>query len=76
MDEVRRYEMRYSLVGVNGNAFAVMGYTSRALKESGHRELVNEMTERAMSGTYENLISVCCEYIDIANEGLEEEEEF
>ena len=68
--------MRYSLVGVDGNAFSVMGYTKRALKESGHGELANEMFARATSGDYNNLLAVCCEYIEIANEGLEEEEEF
>lgn len=59
--------MKYSLIGVDGNAFAVMGYTSRALKQSGHSNLVDEMREKAMSGDYYNLLAVCQEYIDIAN---------
>ena len=57
----------YSLVGVDGNAFAVMGYTAQALKHSGHRDLVNEMHKEATAGDYDNLISVCLKYIDIAN---------
>lgn len=64
--------MRYSLVGVDGNAFAVMGYTKRALKESGHGEMVEEMMARAMSGDYNNLLCTCLEYIDVANESEEE----
>lgn len=59
--------MKYSLIGVDGNAFAVMGYTSKALKQSGHSNLVDEMRTKAMSGDYYNLLSVCQEYIDIAN---------
>lgn len=57
----------YSLVGVDGNAFAIMGYTGRALKETGHRELTDLMYNEATSGDYDNLIRVCMKYIDIAN---------
>lgn len=59
--------MEYSLIGVDGNAFVVMGYTSRALRKSGHGDLVDEMRSKAMSGDYDNLLAVCQEYIDIAN---------
>ena len=62
----------YTLVGVDGNAYAIMGYTARALKRTGHRDLVDKMIEEATSGDYYNLIAVCDGYIDIANEGLEE----
>ena len=68
--------MRYSLVGVDGNAFSIMGYTSRALKETGHRDLCDEMFAKATSGDYNHLISVCMEYIDLANEVVEETEEY
>lgn len=63
----------YSLVGVDGNAFAIMGYTANALKRTGHRDLIDRMHEEATSGDYYNLIAVCNEYIKIANSGLEEE---
>ena len=69
----------FSLVGVDGNAFSVMGYTTRALKAVGLRDLVDEMRTKAMSGDYNNLLCVCMEYIDKANEAggydLEEDEE-
>ena len=68
--------MRYSLVGVDGNAFAIMGYTSRALKEVGRRGLVDEMFAKATSGDYNHLIQVCMGYIDMANELVEEREEY
>lgn len=64
----------YSLIGVDGNAFAIMGYTSRALKRTGHRDLVGKMHEEATAGDYDNLIQVCMKYIDIANEEAEEDE--
>ena len=58
---------KYTLVGVDGNAYAIMDYTARALKWTGHRDLVEDMYKRATSGDYDNLVQVCMRYIDIAN---------
>lgn len=68
---------RYDLVGVDGNAFAVMGYTARALRETGLGDLVKGMQAEAMSGDYNHLLVVCMGYIDRANEeaGNEDEED-
>lgn len=62
---------KYSIEEINGNAFNVIGYTSRALKRTGHANLVEDMRKRAMSGDYDNLIAVCQSYIDIANGEVE-----
>ena len=66
--------MKYTLVGQDGNAYNLMGYTSNALKRTGHRDLCDSMFKEATSGDYSNLICVCQKYLDIANEGLEDEE--
>lgn len=66
--------MKYDLVGVDGNAFAIMGYTARALKNEGLRDLVQEMQNKATSGDYNNLLMVCMEYIDKANEEADKNE--
>ena len=68
---------RYSLIGVDGNAFAIIGYTQRALKRAGLFDKVSEMREKAMSGDYSNVITTCDEYLDMANEalGLDDEDE-
>ena len=65
----------YSLVGVDGNAFSIIGYTARALKQTGHGGLVDKMHEEATAGDYYNLISVCDKYVDIANKSCEEEDD-
>lgn len=57
----------YSLVGVDGNAFAIMAYVSRALRETDLCEEVKEYMSKATSGNYDNLLSVSIEYIDKAN---------
>ncbi len=58
---------KYDLVGVDGNAFSVMAYTARALKNEGLGKHVDRMREKAMSGDYNNLLRVCMEYVDMAN---------
>lgn len=70
---------KYDLVGQDGNAFSLMGYTARALKNEGLHDLVDEMHSRATAGDYYHLIAVCDEYIEKANErardnGYEEED--
>ena len=67
--------MKYDLVGVDGNAFAIMGYTAKALRREGLNDLVDQMYKEAKSGDYSNLICVCMEYIDKANEAAGEQEE-
>lgn len=69
-------EEKYTLVGVNGNAFSVMGYTAQALRREGLGDLVDKMREEAMSGDYDNLLAVCQGYIDLANERAEENYEY
>ena len=66
---------RYSLVGQDGNAFALMGYTARCMKECGLRDEIKEMQNKAMSGDYNHLIYVCNEYVQRCNDiacGLDE----
>ncbi len=67
---------KYSLIGQSGNAFSILGYTARCMKECGLKDEVKEMQEKATSSDYNNLISVCNGYVqrcnDIACNGLEE----
>jgi len=65
----------FSLVGVDGNAFSIMGYTANALKSVGLGELTNQMYKEATSGDYNNLICVCSGYLDKANELCEDDED-
>jgi len=58
---------KYTLVGVDGNAFAIMGYTARALKKEGLGKLVDGMMKEATSGNYYELIETCDKYVTMAN---------
>lgn len=67
----------YTLVGVDGNAFSIMGYVTSAMRKAKmSREEINEYTKEAMRSDYNNLLVVSCEMIDKVNEmlGLEEDD--
>ena len=61
--------MKYDLVGVDGNAFAVIGYVLKAMKECKmSKEEQSDYQTKAMSGDYDNLLVVSVEMIDKCNE--------
>ena len=64
-------EERYTLVGVDGNAFAVMGYVRRAMKRCRKTGAeIDAYSKDAMSSDYNHLIAVSIEMIDKLNEEL------
>ena len=60
---------KYSLVGINGNAFSIMGYVRNALKKEGLKDKIKEYTQKATTKDYNHLIAVSLEYIELANKG-------
>ena len=68
----------YTLVGVDGNAFSIMGYVRTAMKRANMtKEDIDAYIKDATSSDYNNLLVVSCEMIDKVNEilGLNEYEE-
>jgi hypothetical protein len=72
----------YTLVGVDGNAFSVMGYVRSAMKRAKMtKEDIDAYTKDATSSDYNHLLVVSCEMIDKVNELLgltdyDEDEEY
>ena len=72
---------RYTLVGVDGNAFCVMGYVINAMKET-ERPLkrphvitlgnIDSYKTLAMSGDYNNLLSISMDVLNDINTALED----
>lgn len=55
------------LTGKDGNAFAIIGRVSRALKEDGQKERAKEFTEKAFaSGSYDEVLRLCIEYVEVS----------
>lgn len=64
-------KQEYSLVGVDGNAFCIMGYVSKAMKRTGYeREDVDKYLKKAQSSDYDNLVSVSFDQIEEVNERI------
>lgn len=68
----------YTLVGVDGNAFSIMGYVRSAMKSAKMTSQdIDAYTKDATSSDYNHLLAVSCEMIDKVNEvlGLNEYDE-
>jgi hypothetical protein len=54
------------LAGQDGNAFAIMGRCSKALKRAGApKEVIDEYKSKSMSGDYDNLLRVAMEFCEV-----------
>ncbi|MAG26520.1 hypothetical protein CMI47_13315 [Candidatus Pacearchaeota archaeon] len=51
------------LIGKDGNAYAIMGRVSRALKKAGFKHKIDEYIRRATSSDYNNLLCVTLDYV-------------
>ena len=62
---------KFSLVGVDGNAFSIMAYVKTAMREAGFsRKERSEYMEDCMRGDYDRLISLNVEMIERCNRRL------
>lgn len=62
---------KYSLVGVDGNAFSVMGFVTKAMKREGcSKEEIEKYRKEAMSSDYNNLLAVSVDMVDNLNERI------
>lgn len=68
----------FSLVGVNGNAFCVMGYVKDAMRKAGfNKNEIDNYFKTATAGDYDMLIVYSMDILDECNKklGLEEFED-
>ena len=59
-------DVEVQLVGTDGNAYALLGKVSHALKQAGHTEAAAEFIEEATSGDYDHLLRTCCKYVEVS----------
>jgi len=54
------------LIGRDGNAYAILGAVSRALRKAGcKKEVVDAFMAEAMSGDYNNLLVTAARYVEV-----------
>ena len=54
-----------TLIGRDGNAFAILGAVKKALKAAGQGDKVEAYMADAMSGDYDHLLAVTMEYVEV-----------
>ena len=55
------------LVGADGNAYAIMGRVTKALKRAGaDKEYTDKYMAEAMAGDYDNLLVVTMGYVEVS----------
>lgn len=58
-------KIKTTLIGVNGNAFALMGKFSQAARREGwNKEEIDAVLNKAMEGDYNHLVATLLENID------------
>lgn len=59
---------KYTLIGVNGNAYAIMAYVLKAMRKEGYTPQEGRAyADKAMSSDYHHLIAVSQEMLDELN---------
>ena len=58
-------DVKVQLVGEDGNAFAIMGRVSKALKRAGFTAEAEAYIKEAKSGDYDHLLQTTMDYVDV-----------
>jgi len=59
--------VKVKLVGHDGNAFAIMGRVSKAMRKAGvDSEVIDQYTKESMSGDYNHLLQVAMSYVNVS----------
>ena len=60
-------EIEVQILGRDGNAFAIMGAISTALRKAGvSKDEISQYTKESMSGDYENLLRTAMRWVSVS----------
>jgi len=68
-------EIEVELIGNDGNAFAVLGAVSKALRQNGHASEVDKFQKEATSGDYDHLLQTVMNWVTVTSEDDSDDEE-
>lgn len=67
-------QVKVKLVGEDGNAFAILGRVTKALRKGGvSREEADAFLHEAMSGDYDHLLGTVMDWVDVDEPDDEDE---
>ena len=58
-------EVTVKLSRTDGNAFAILGKVSKALKTAGHQESAQSFVKEATNGDYDQLLQTTMKYVNV-----------
>lgn len=65
--EIRYPDIDVQLSGTDGNAFAIMGAVTRAMRRKGVRSSeIDKFRAECMAGDYDNLLRTCMAWVDVS----------
>lgn len=65
--EIKYPEIEVELSGTDGNAFAILGQVTRALRRRGVAPLeIAEFTKEATSGDYDQILQTCMRWVQVS----------
>lgn len=66
IDAPKYPDIEVRLVGEDGNAVAIMGRVSNAMREAGvSQDEINAYLDESMSGNYDNLIATAVKWVSV-----------
>jgi len=66
MTTIKYPKIKVTLVGGDGNAFAILGKVMKALQCAGvAKEEINAFLKEAKSGDYDHLLATCMKMVDV-----------
>ena len=66
MNEIKYPNISVQLTGNDGNAFAIMGAVSKALRRNDvPKSEIDQYTEESMAGDYDALLRVAMKWVDV-----------
>ena len=65
IDDCKHPDITVQISGQDGNAFAIIGRVTAALRKAGRKDEIPEFTAEAMSGDYDALLRTCMRWVDV-----------
>ncbi len=56
--------VKLEMVGLDGNAFSILGRARKALKQAGMSDQVDEFHKEATDGDFDHLLQTCIKWFD------------
>lgn len=65
--EIKYPEIEVDLCSIDGNAFSILSYVSKAMQRGGvPKDIIAKFRTEAMSGSYDELLQTCMKWVSVS----------